>query len=78
MYATRLIMQPSEDLGGRGPWKDPKPDCLSNGPHRFGQGHFIPDGSLRVIQYCRRCGESKILETKIIEGKLQNISINKA
>lgn len=65
-------MRPNEDLGGRGDI----PDCFHGGPHRFGQGHFIPDGSLRVIQYCRRCGESKMTETKIKNGQIQNVSIN--
>lgn len=60
-----------EDLnrpdGGRGFFN---PDCFRGGPHKYGQGHFIPDKSLRVIQYCRRCGESKITEVKIKKGQI--------
>ena len=68
---NNTVMPEIEDLGGRGRFLDSIPDCLHGGPHRFGQGHFIPDGSLRAIQYCRRCGEKRIIETKIVDGQMR-------
>ena len=54
-YDKSIIMQPSEDSGVGGPYRDPRPDCTNGGPHRYGAIHLANDHN-QFVQTCRRCG----------------------
>lgn len=46
------------------------PDCSNNGTHRYGMIHFLPSDKSFMLQSCRRCGERKITQVSVINGKL--------
>ncbi len=50
---------------------DQRPDCRSNGPHRFGSLHFLPVDKSIMIRVCRLCSSEKITKFKIIDGEIQ-------
>jgi len=64
------IAQMEETMGVRG---DRIPDCFHGGPHRYSIGHFLPDGSNRFIQFCRRCGDKKLTEIGITGGQMVDV-----
>lgn len=58
---------------GMGQHIDTRPDCLSNGPHRWGSTHFMPSDKTIMMQTCRRCGEKRFSRMEIVNGKMVDV-----
>ena len=67
-------MWPNEIRGG-GPYKDPRPDCRNNGPHRYGSIHFLPTDKSVVVRACRLCGTIKYSKPVVKDGRIEEIEL---
>lgn len=64
-------------MWGKGLESHPKPDCRSNGPHRYASSHYLRNSKDVMYQTCRRCGYQKYFKPELKDGRIVEMPIQK-
>lgn len=68
------MVWPTENWG-RGPYRDPRPDCGNGGSHRFKQAHRLFNQKNILFQTCRICGELRYIRVTVEDGKVLSVDV---